>query len=322
MQTHLQELMPLPFELPQNREFDAAGFGTNAVDHLIGLSAFPAFGGKAEVDSYAVEPGGEAASTMFGLTRLGLKSAYAGSFGDDAAGKIGLESLRDAGVNVDFSRTVESASTQSGFILVDADSGERTVLWQRDAKLSYAPEDAPVELASRCRVLHMTPHDSAACIEMAKAAKSAGTVVSLDVDKVFGGLDQLLPLVDICIASEDLPSLLTGDGDRERSLRLMNEKYGCALVGVTLGSRGSLILAAGELIETPAMRVPGGCKDTTGAGDAFRTGFLYGVLTGRDVRASASLANAVASLKCRMPGARRGLPDAAELQTMLKTSRL
>ena len=320
MQTHLQDTMNLTLEMPAKREFDAAGFGANAIDHLVRMSGPPSFGGKSEIDSYDIEPGGEVASTMFGLERLGFKTAYAGSFGCDAAGEIGLRSLRDAGVNLEYSRIVETAKTQVGFILIDGSSGERTVLWQRDPALAHTAADAPIDLVSRCRILHMTPHDSPACIRMAEAARAAGTIVSLDADNVFKGIEELLPLVDICITSEDLPQRLTGETDLRTALKRMQDAYAPTIIGATLGKRGSIFLSGEEYIETPGVPVPGGCIDTTGAGDAFRTGFLYGVLSGQSIDECCRTANAVASLKCRQIGARRGLPAIDEVQTMLKNS--
>ncbi len=310
--------MELPFKLPASREFDAAGFGTNAVDHLVRLPSFPPPGGKYEISSYATEPGGEAASTMFGLQRLGYKTAYAGSFGDDHAGEIGRRSLEEAGVDCSYSRVVPEAATQVGFILVDEGSGERTVLWQRDERLKFTASDAPVELAARTKVLHLTPHDTEACIAMAHAAKRSGTIVSIDIDNIFDGVEELLRLVDICIASEDLPARLTGIADIDASLAALAESYGCGIAGVTMGTSGSKVFAHGRIINSPAYPVPGGCVDTTGAGDAFRTGFLYGVLNGVSIEECCTYANTTAALKCRLPGARQGLPERSEILTLFK----
>ena len=72
-----------------------------------------------------------------------------------------------------------------------------------------------------------------------------------------------------------------------------------------------------KFIYSDAYEVPGGCRDTTGAGDAFHGGFLYGLLTGEDIETSLKLANAVAALKCRALGARTALPTKAELENFI-----
>lgn len=310
--------MNFPFQIPDGREFDAAGFGTNAVDYLITVNEHPAFNTKTELESYIQAAGGEVASTMTGLQRLGLKTAYAGRFGGDYEGVIGRQSLVDEGVDVGNAETIAAARTQVGFILIDAKSGERTVLWQRDELLGYTEQDAPVDIVQRVRVLHMTPHDTRACIKMAAAARAAGTIVSIDIDNIFEGIEELLPLVDVCIASAEFPKMLLGIADNREALRELHRRYRFPVVGLTLGETGSLVLCNDRFIESPAFAVPGGCVDTTGAGDAFRTGFLYGLLTEMSVEEACSAANAVASLKCRGIGARDTLPSRTEVQTMLK----
>lgn len=310
--------MQFPFKLSDDKEFDVLGFGTNAVDYLITVSSYPAFNSKVELDHYTETAGGEIASTMAGLQRLGMKTAYAGRFGSDRAGEIGLESLVDEGVDVSFAETVNGARTQIAFIIVDAASGERTILWQRDKLVAYDETEAPVDAAARCKVLHMTPHDTRACIRMAVEAKANGAVISVDIDNVFDGIEDLLPRVDICIASAEFTQKLLGTTDLEQGLRELNSRFGCAVTGATIGDRGSVVLCDGQLIETPAFAVPGGCIDTTGAGDAFRTGLLYGMLTGEPVDESCRMANAVAALKCRGLGARSTLPTENELKTLLK----
>ncbi len=310
--------MEFPFNIATDKEFDVVGFGTNAVDYLIRVAEYPAFNSKVELDSYLQAAGGEIASTMVGLRRLRLKTAYAGRFGSDHEGDIGLQSLIDEGVDTSLSERIADAKTQVAFITIDRQSGERTIMWQRDKLLAYDEKDAPVAAASRCSVLHMTPHDTLACIRMANEARVAGSIVSLDIDNVFGGVEDLLPLVDICLASPEFPEKLLGITDRKRALQDISSRFGCKVIGLTLGDAGSLILCGDQFIETPAFAVPGGCVDTTGAGDAFRTGFLYGMLTRESVEQSCRIANAVAALKCRGLGARSSLPDQTELQTMLK----
>jgi sugar/nucleoside kinase (ribokinase family) len=254
---------------------------------------------------------------MVALQRLGMSTAYAGSFGSDDAGSFGLQTLKDEGVDIEFAKVVPEAHTQVAFIIIDGRSGERTIIWDRDDRLAYASEAAPLALATRGRVLHMDAHDPPACTRMARAARDAGVIVSIDVDNIYEGLPDLLPLVDLLISSEEFPHRLTGISDHRASLVEMRARYGGALVGMTLGPRGSLVYCEGQFIETPAFAAPGGCRDTTGAGDAFHAGFLYGMLRGEDLEDSLGLGNGVAALKCRGLGARTTLPDADELNEFI-----
>jgi sulfofructose kinase len=305
--------MEFPFKISSGRDFDVVGFGTNAVDFLIEVPEYPAFNSKVELNRYTQAAGGEVASTMVGLQRLGIKAAYVGRFGDDPAGAFGLKSLADEGVNTDHAAQVEGAATQIAFIVIDARNGERTVIWKRDARLAYNEADAPTDLVKRASVLHLTPHDARAATEMARAAKAAGTIVSIDVDNVFEGIEELLPLVDILIASAEFPARLLNIEDYREALPEMSQRYGCGITGVTLGVEGSLLYCNQSFIQTNAYAVPGGWKDTTGAGDAYRVGIIYGLIKGLSIEEAARSANAVAALKCRSVGARTSLPKENEL---------
>ncbi|NNE98226.1 MAG: carbohydrate kinase family protein [Pyrinomonadaceae bacterium] len=311
--------MQFPFEPPNNRKFDVVGFGTNAVDYLIQVPEYPAFDSKLELNDYVQAAGGEAATTMVGLQRLGLKTSYVGRFGNDGAGDFGLKSLDDEGVDTSRSQRVDGARTQIAFIIVDENTGERTVIWKRDKKLQFTENDVSDEISESARVLHLTPHDTRAGIKLARKAREIGTIVSIDIDTIFEGVEDLLPLVDILISSAGFAESFTGIRDQRAALDRLKFKYGCKVIGVTLGQRGSLIHCANEFFETEGFAVPNGCKDTTGAGDSFRSGFLYGFLSGESIEESARMANAVAALKCREIGARTALPDIRELNNLLRS---
>ena len=310
--------MRFPFTLKEQTDFDVVGFGTNAVDFLIQVPHYPEFNSKIELTDYTRAAGGEIATSMAGLQRLGLRTSYIGRFGSDDAGEIGLSSLREEGVDLQYAETIPGAQTQIAFIIIDEQSGERTVIWKRDSKLHYAADEVPAEAIRNAKILHFTPHDVQACTKLAKAARSNGTIVSIDIDNVFEGVETLLETVDIIVASSDFPAKLFGRMEERDALNKLQQSYGAGLVGLTLGDSGSLLLCNGEFIRTSGFEVPGGCRDTTGAGDSFRVGLLYGLINGESVEDSARIANAVAALKCRAVGARTALPTTTELDLLLK----
>jgi sulfofructose kinase len=309
--------MKFPIELPDNKEFDAVGFGLNAVDHLIVVPQYPVFDTKVRFLEHKQSAGGQTATAMVSLRRLGLKTAYAGRFGSDSEGHFGLQSLVDEGVNCDFAQMIEDARNQIAFITIDARSGERTIVWDRDERLAYKPEEAPLKFGSLGRVLHLDAHDPLACVRVAKAAKESGTIVSADIDNVYEGLPELLPLIDILIGSKEFPHRVTGITDERAALVELHERFGCAVVGMTIGAAGAVVYCEGDFIESRGYRAPGGCRDTTGAGDAFHGGFLYGFLTGADVETSLKFGNAVAAMKCSALGARTALPARTQLEEFL-----
>src|SRR5438067_6449893 len=305
--------MKLPFKIPSQAEFDCVGFGLNAVDHLIVVSGYPAFDTKVRFNAYEKAAGGQTASAIVALQRLRMSTAYAGRFGSDEGGRFGLLSLEYEGVNLDYAETIDGADNQVAFIIIDERSGERTIIWDRDERLSYRADEAPIEIASRGRVLHLDAHDPPACAVMARIARAAGTIVTANIDNVYEGLPDLLTLIDVLITSSEFPQRLTGIGDVRSSLIEIQSRYGCAIVGATLGARGAIVYNDGQFVESPSFEVPGGCRDTTGAGDAFHSGFIYGILQDQDLETCMKLGNAIAALKCRALGGRAALPTADEL---------
>jgi sugar/nucleoside kinase (ribokinase family) len=289
----------------------------NAVDHLIVAPKYPEFDTKVRFIEYEKSAGGQTASAMVALQRLGLSTAYAGRFGSDEDGRFGLRAIEYEGVNLDFAEVIDGADNQIAFIIIDSRSGERTIIWDRDERLSYRSDEAPVELAAQGRVLHLDAHDPPAGAVMARAARKEGAIVSSDIDNIYEGLEELLPLIDVLITSARFPSRLTGISDERSALVELKARYGCAIVGTTLGADGARIYCEGQFIETPALAVPGGCRDTTGAGDAFHGGFIYGLLSRADLETCLRLGHAVAALKCRSLGARAALPTLDELNDYL-----
>jgi sugar/nucleoside kinase (ribokinase family) len=309
-----------PFELKKDREFDAVGFGLNAVDHLVVVPEYPAFDTKVRLREHVQAAGGQTASAMVALQRLGMRTLYSGRFGSDREGQFGLAAMKAEGVNVDFAEVIEGARNQIAFIIIDERNGERTIIWDRDERLAYSAGEAPVEIAARGRVLHIDAHDPPACLRLARAAREDGTIVSADIDNIYEGLPELLPFIDVLISSKEFPHRMTGIADERASLVELKARYGCAIVGMTLGTRGAILYAGGLFLESPAYAVRDGCRDTTGAGDAFHAGFLYGLLRGREMEDSLKLANATASLKCRALGARTSLPTEKELSDFVMSA--
>ena len=310
--------MQFPFTLASNKRFDAVGFGLNAVDHLIVVPEYPAFDTKTRLLEHKQSAGGQTATAMVALRRLGLQTAYAGRFGSDPEGEFGLATLKDDDVNVEFAEVVEGARNQIAFITIDARSGERTIVWDRDDRLAYKRDEAPAEFGSLGRVLHLDAHDPPACVRVAQAARASETIVSADIDNVYEGLPELLPLIDIMIGSKEFPRRVTGITDERAAIVELHARFGCALTGMTMGAAGAVVYCDGAFLESPGFDAPGGCRDTTGAGDAFHGGFLYGLLSGEDLETSLRFGNAVAAIKCSALGARTALPTKSELDQFLR----
>ncbi|HKQ06107.1 MAG TPA: PfkB family carbohydrate kinase [Blastocatellia bacterium] len=309
--------MEFGITVPAGKPFDAVALGLNAVDHLIVAPRYPEFNTKIRYKSHQLAAGGQCASAMVALARLGLRTRYIGKVGDDDIGRFQINSVVSEGVTADM-RVVEGAETQTAFIIIDETNGERTILWSRDSSVATLPEEVDGAAVTSGRVLHLDGHDVEAAIVAAAAARAAGVPTVLDIDNIYPGAERLLPLIDFMISSSSFPGRMTGESDLRVALRQLAESNGSLVTGATLGEDGVLVYLRGQFIHAPAFRVE--CRDTTGAGDAFHAGFIYGLLTGLPVEETLRFANAVAGLKCRALGARTGLPTLSETKAFLSGS--
>ncbi len=313
--------MKLPVRLASagDKPFDAVGLGLNTTDLLAVVAGHPQPGSKVPIVELASRPGGQAASAMTAVSRLGWAARYIGRFGDDENGRVGRASLAADGVDIAACATVPGATNALSVVVVDQRSGQRTVLWSRHPALAIDPADLPVQAVGSGRVLLVDCHETAAATAAARHARAAGAATVVDVEHVRPGVEALLAEIDVIITAQEFPTALTGQADLGRAQQMLRSTFGAGVVCTTLGAEGSLALVGGTEIRTPGFGVD--VVDTTGAGDVFRGGFIAGWLrggAGADAEDVLRYANAVAGLKCRALGARAGIPTRAEVEALLR----
>lgn len=295
--------------------FDVVGLGLNATDVAIEVPAYPPFNSKVEFLSAARQAGGQVATALVVCQRLGLRTKYIGRVGSDEAGRFQLESLRAEGVDLEDVRVVPDCPNQAAYIVIDRQSGERTILWRRDPRLTIRPEELRPEMVAGARLLHVDGHDAPAAAQAGRWARAAGIAVTADVDNIYPGVEGLLEVTDYLISSASFPAAYTGEADLFRALELINGRHPMKLVAATLGRDGVLALAGGRFLYEPAFAVA--CRDTTGAGDVFHGAFAYGLLQGWPVERVLQFSNALAGLSCRAVGARSGIASRAEAEALM-----
>jgi sulfofructose kinase len=315
--------MRIPFRIPEAgaHAFDVVGFGLNSVDLLAVVAEYPVSNSKQRLQRFARLPGGQIATAVAACARLGWRTRYIGSFGDDDLGSLSRESLAREGVDTTAARTVAGATNQFAVILVDGRSGDRTVLWDRHPGLTMGAADVSEAAVTSGRMLIVDCHETGAASQAAKYARAAGIPTVIDVEKVRPGIGDLLQHIDAIVAAQAFPTELTGYDDPGRALEAIAHEFGTPLVCVTLGADGSLARCNGREVRTPAFPVD--CVDSTGAGDVFRGAFAAGCLKmpGGDVEHVLDYANASAALNCRALGARGGMPRAEEVEQLLDARR-
>jgi sulfofructose kinase len=293
--------------------FDVVGFGECSVDLMCVLPHHPAPGEKLRLSAAELQGGGQIATAMFACARLGLRARYLGAVGDDEAGQRTLRELAAGGVEVDAVRVVPGAASRQAVILVDA-AGERTVLWHGDERTRLGPGDLDPAALCAGRVLHLDATMPAAARAAAAAARAAGVLVSLDLDTVAPGIEELIALGDLCVVPQAFAAALTGAPEPEAALRALAGLCP-GRVAVTLGPEGALALAGARVAHEPAFAVD--VVDTTGCGDVFHAAAIAATLRGLPPRALLRFANAAAALACRRLGARGSCPTLAEVEALL-----
>jgi len=295
--------------------FDVVGVGLNATDTLILLPHFPPYAGKVSFAEELLSPGGPVASAMVACARLGLRAKYVGTLGDDERGRIQLESLLAAGVNIDHVLVRPDCASQTGYVLIDGSTGERTIAWRRPEGLRLEPDELDPEWVTSGRLLHVDGHDAGAVARAAAIARRAAIPVTMDAGSVRDGVGDVLPSVDYLIGSTEFPANWTGETDPFAALARIQKEYGMRVAAMTLGEYGALALSAGRFVYSPGFIVD--CVDTTGAGDVFHGAFCYAVLQDLPLAEALDFSNALAALNCTAFGARGGIRDASQARILM-----
>ena len=297
---------------------DIVGVGLNATDTLIRLPHFPAFGSKVEFRDSEVLPGGQVATAVTACARWGLRARYVGKIGDDSAGILQENELMKAGVEAHWI-VASGCQSQSSFILVDEETGERTVLWKRDPRLELLPSEIQREWVVQARLLHVDGHDCAGATRAAKWAREANLPVTADLDNRYPGVEALLENVDYAITSRDFPARLCGENDFFISLPAMASRFACRLTAVTLGALGVLAWDRTRFHYCPAFDLKP--VDTTGAGDVFHAGFAFALLRGYELPRALEFSCAAAGLACMGMGARGGIASLEKIEELIRKGR-
>jgi sulfofructose kinase len=292
---------------------DLVGVGLNATDTLITLSHFPKPGSKVEYRDPRILPGGQVATTVVACQEWGLTTRYVGKLGDDDAARLHRDAFAAAGVEAQLIAVPGAGSPQS-LVLIDS-KGERTILGRLDERLMLQPDDLDREWIVNARALHIDGHDTAAATLAASWARDVGIPVVADLDELYPGVEDLLSLVDYAIVSRDFPTRLMAEASLETALRKMHRRYGAQLTAATLGEEGVLAWDGYQMRHASAYWVP--VADTTGAGDIFHAGFIYGLIRDWPLPRQLDFACAAAALNCMGIGARGGIQSVAAIEELM-----
>jgi ribokinase len=300
-------------------KFDIIGFGALNVDKIYQVPRIAKEGEETFVSDFQETPGGSAANTIVGLAKLELKTGFIGKVADDHEGQLLLNDFKREDVNTDGIVVVKEG--RSGVVTAYVDKkGERALYVHPSVNDSLTFEQINLEYAKQARFLHLTSVDEKPFQAQKKLIEEVSDVkVSLDPGEIYArkGLTKLRSLIKksfVVLPSEGELKMLTGKRWKEGAKMLVKE--GAGIVAVKLGEKGCYVTDGKEahLIEPFKVNV----VDTTGAGDAFSAGFLYGLINGKDLYQCGRLGNFVASCCVTKVGARTGLPTLSDLKDILR----
>jgi ribokinase len=303
-----------------SKAFDVIGFGGLNVDKLFKVNKICRRDEEGFITDSEETAGGSAANTVVGLARLGCKVGFIGKVADDKEGDMLIDDFRREGVDTD--GIIHAKRGRSGTVMGFVDKeGERALYVDPGVNDTIEFNEISKEYVSRAKFLHLTSFIGEKSLETQKRLVETlpeKVKISLDPGELYArrGLKTLEPIIErthVLMPNRAELELLTNRSDYNEASNLLLEK-GVKIVAVKMREKGCYVTDGKEshLIEAFKTEV----VDTTGAGDAFNAGFLYGLIIGKSLRECGKLGNFVAS-KCIMKiGARAGLPSFGELKNI------
>ncbi len=291
------------------------GLGQCSLDSLALVDGYPRVDTKKEILEWHEQGGGPVATALVALSRLGVACNFYGTTGDDPAGKKIRRSLTDEGVDVKGLVQRDKSSSQMAFIVIEKGTAKRTIFWKRPSGSPLMPDELGADFLEGSDFLLLDGLMKDASLAAARRARTLGIPVMLDAGSVRPGLLDIAKSSDYVVASEEFAKGL-GWILAPEVLRQEKEKMGVKVLTITLGGQGSITASDDQVFEVPAF--PVNAADTTGAGDVFHGGYIYGLLQGWSLRDVVIFASALAAMKCRMIGGRTGIAPLAEVLNFLK----
>ena len=292
------------------RPVQVFGLGPCSLDYIAKVPAYPPPDVKCEFSELVIQGGGPVATALVALARWGLSCAYAGVIGDDPFGSMIQTSLEEEQIDISGLLVRKGFESQFAFIAAEPVVGRRTIFWRRSTGPPPSPREINFSRVREARVLHTDGFFQGAALAACQEARKSGVLVVVDAGSLREGILDLARLSDYFIASEPFATALVGENNPIEACRKVAD-LGPRVVGVTLGSKGYVAWVEGRVMHRPAHPVE--AVDTTGCGDVFHAGFIYGLIQGWDTEQSLDFAAWSAARVSGRMGGRSGIPTLREV---------
>ena len=288
---------------------------------LTGKNVEPVFGQVERlVDGANLTVGGSGAIFACGAARLGLRTAMVGLVGDDPFGTFMVDQLRRRDVRTD--GIVVSDTVSTGLTVILNRGEDRAILTHLGAMGAMSADMVDRSLLARARHVHVTSYFMQRALQpglpgLLAAFRAGGGTVSVDTnydpDQRWGdGIEAVLRCTDVMLPNETEALALGGHPDVPAAAAALARRV--PTVVVKLGERGAYAHSDGETMTVPSPRTEP--VDTTGAGDSFDAGYVFGWLAGLPLRQRLGLATACGSLSTRQVGGTGGQPTADQARAL------
>lgn len=307
------------------KKFDAVVIGDANIDLVVvGCNQIPQPGQEIFVNNMMMHVGGGAALFTIALAKLGLHVAFDGVLGDDGYGHYIRE--RFAGYGIDTSMVRTSETSRTGITIAINPEQDRSFITYVGSNAELHVETLDFTQIALGRHVHVTGYrgrrNHKEFVAMAKRLKDAGVTLSCDVGwddtgEWYSGVFELMPYMDVFLMNETEALHYTGFEHIDDGISYMSDF--CRHVVVKLGPRGAAAMKDGKKTTSPGFSVE--AIDTTGAGDSFNAGYMYGYLTGLDVETCLLYGNVCGALSVGAYGGSTGTPDREGLESFIRQNR-
>jgi ribokinase len=298
-------------------KFDVIGFGALNVDTLLKVDKIADAEAESFIHDYAETCGGSAANTMVGLARLSCKVGFVGKVADDHEGKLQIDCFQKEGVDTD--GIIHAAKGKSGVCLGFVDKkGARALYINPGVNDNIEFREIQPSYVTQTQFLHLSSFVGEKSFRAQKKLMSFlpdSVKISFDPGSLYAqkGLSAIEPIIQnsfVMLPNSVELELITGESDIPKGAAMLLQ-MGVKIVAVKLGDKGCYVTNGEEKKTIPPFKVQ--AIDTTGAGDAFNAGFLYGLIHNKLLSDCGRLGNFVASRSVMKMGARDGLPYEKDL---------
>jgi sulfofructose kinase len=296
------------------RPFDVIGLGVNTLDLIATIDGYPQPDTKAPMYDFDVQGGGVVATAMVACARLALRTRYVGKVGTDFWSRASLRTLSSEGIDVRHVLKAKGSPGQVSIVFADRTTGQRTLFYRRPPGYTILPEELDRAVLTAGHLLHVDGIDTAAAAQAVEWARAAGMRITMDADRALPGVEQVWPRVDLLVCTPRFLGAVSQAVGLDAGLRDLADR-GPARVAVTLAAEGVQGVTGGRVVRIAGFPITP--VDTNGAGDVFHGACAVGELRNWPLDWTLIFASAVAAMKCRSLGGRRGIPRCAAVAEFL-----